>query len=176
MTPALLLAAALQASGAQAPAPPTPPGQATPLAGVTVDAPRGAPRLVGSYPAAGAVAPFGVLVLKLVFDQPMDAGSGEVIKGADAPACLPTWRLLADRKSMVLLCSASAGATYHLTLGADPARTFKSRQARAAEPFELTFTTEADKTDSNLPDALKSAGLKPDEGPVMDWRAPRPPG
>ena len=166
MTPLLLAAALLQ----------SPP---TTVEGVTVTgtAPRPQAQVASTYPAQGAVAPFGVLVLTVTFDQPMDpAGADRALGGADAPRCLPTWRLLNDARTYVLLCSTEAGRSYRLRFGAEPARALQSAQHRPAAPYELAFTTAPDRTDSNLDDALRSAGRKPEEGPVMDWRAPAGPG
>jgi hypothetical protein len=169
---ALLLALALQAPAA---APPTPPGQATPLGQVTVDAPRPPPKLVRAYPAAGATPPFGVLVLTLAYDQPMDPASAPRIAGPSAPECLPTWRLLPDARTFVLLCSLKPGAAYRLAFPAE-ARAFRSTQSKTSDPLDLAFTADADKPEISLADALKSAGLKPEDGPVMDWRGGKPAG
>ncbi len=168
-------------------APPAPPAAAAPAAApargrpgeadVTVVAARGpTPQLVRSHPAAGTTAPFGVLVLTLAFDQPMDAASAPgAPSGADAPACLPDWRLLADRRTFVLLCSLKAGTAYRVRLPAPGAGAFRSTGARPAEPLDLAFSTDADKTDPDLGEALRSAGLTAKDGPVMDWRGPRTP-
>ena len=170
-----MLAALVLALQAAAP-PPAPAAPVTPLSGVVVEAPRRAPpRLVRSYPAAGATAPFGVLVLTLAFDQPMDAKAGPgAPEGADAPACLPNWRLLNDARTFVLLCRLEAGRRYGVRLPGASGAGFRGAGARAAEPVELAFSTDPDKIDPDLAEALRSAGLKPEEGPVMDWRGPRP--
>lgn len=160
----------------QAPAPP--PSGVTPLGAVTVDAPRPPPKLARTYPAAGATSPFGVLVLTVVFDQPMDPARFDTPPaGDDAPQCLGRWRLLPDLRTFVRLCSLTAGRSYRLRFGADASAGFRNVLGKGPEPFELAFTTEADKTDTSLEEALKSAGLKPEEGPIMDWRGrPSAPG
>lgn len=166
MTPLLLLAALLQAPPAA--------GGAKTVEGVTVNAPRPQAQVVSTYPAQGATTPFGVLVLTVTFDQPMDpAGADRALGGPEAPRCLPTWRLLNDARTYVLLCSTEAGKTYRLRFGAEPARALQSAQHRPAAPYELAFTT-TDRTDASLDDALRSAGRKPEEGPVMDWRVAAP--
>lgn len=160
MTPLLLATLALAQS------PPTT------VEGVTVTAPRAQAQVTATYPAQGAAIAFGVLVLSVTFDQPMDpAGADRALGGPDAPRCLPTWRLLADAKTYVVLCSTDPGKSYKLRFGADPARALQSAQHRPAAPYELAFTTADDRTDASLADALRSAGRKPEEGPVMDWRA-----
>ena len=162
-----LLAALLQAA---APAPPP-----VTVEGVTVEAPRPQARVAATYPAQGAAAPFGVLVLTVTFDQPMDPeGADTGIAGPDAPRCLPTWRLLPDARTYVLLCSTEPGRSYAVRFGSDPARAIRSAQHKPSQPYELRFTTEPDRTDPSLADALRTAGRKATEGPVMDWRPPRP--
>lgn len=147
----------------------------TPLNSVTVTALKPPPRLVRSYPAAGSTPPFGVLVLSMAFDQPMDPTSAPRIEGADAPECLPTWRLLPDGRTFVLLCSLKPGRAYRLAW-APERRAFRAVGSKPLEPMELAFTADADRPEISLADALKSAGLKPEDGPVMDWRGGRPAG
>ena len=167
---ALVLLLALQA--ALATPGPIPPVPNTPVAPVVIEPRRDSPKLVRTYPAAGAVADFGVLVLTVAFDQPMDPVSAPKSLGPAAPDCRPDWRLLSDRKTFVLLCTLKAGEAAHVTLAG-----FKSSQEKAAEPVDLAFTGDADKVDPAIEDALSSAGLKPEDGPVMDWRpAPTPSG
>ena len=157
MTPLLLaLAAALQPS--------------PPVGEVTVIGSREPPRVVRTFPATGATPDFGVLVLTVAFDQPMKVGSAPRVTGEGAPDCRPSWRLLGDGKTFVVLCALKSGEAAHLRLEG-----FRNAADRPAAPVELAFTADADKVDTNLEDALKSAGLKPEDGPVMDWNAPPPP-
>lgn len=143
-----------------------------PVEVVTVEALRPQAKVAATYPAAGSTAPFGVLVLTVTFDQPMDPeGADPALAGPDAPRCLPTWRLLPDARTYVLLCATEPGRSYTVRLGSDPARAIRSAQHKPSAPYELRFTTEPDRTDASLADALRSAGRKPTEGPVMDWRA-----
>lgn len=148
----------------QAAPPPPPVGE------VTVIGSREPPRVVRTFPAAGSTPAFGVVVLTVAFDQPMDAASAPRVAGDGAPDCRPTWRLLADRKTFVALCAVKAGEAAHLRLVG-----FRNAGDRPAAPVELAFTADADKIDPALEDALKSAGLKPEDGPVMDWSAPPTP-
>ena len=157
----LLALLALQA----APAPP-------PVGEVTVIGSREPPRVVRIFPAAGSTPAFGVVVLTVAFDQPMDAASAPRELGPGAPDCRPSWRLLADGKTFVRLCALKAGEAAHLTLNG-----FRNAADKRAAPLDLAFTGDADRVDPNLEDALKSAGLKPGDGPVMDWSAaPAPAG
>jgi hypothetical protein len=164
MSTVLLALLALQAAA-------PPPVAPTPVSPVVVEPPRDAPRLVRSYPAAGGDPAFGVLVLTLAFDQPMDPASAPAALGPDAPDCRPSWRLLADRKTFVRLCSLKAGAPAHLSLSG-----FRSSQAKPAPAIDLAFTADGDKVETTVADALKSAGLRPEDEPVMDWRSPPGPG
>ena len=167
MSAVLLLALlALQAAPVPAAVPPPTP---TPVAPVVIEPPRDAPRLVRSYPAAGSAPAFGVLVLTLAFDQPMDPASAPASLGPDAPECRPSWRLLTDRKTFVRLCALKAEAATHVSLSG-----FRSSQAKPAAAVDLAFTSDGERIDPNLADALKSAGLKPEDQPVMDWRSPTP--
>ena len=130
----------------------------TTVEGVTVTAPRAQAQVTATYPAQGAATPFGVLVLTVTFDQPMNpAGADPALGGADAPRCLPTWRLLPDARTYVVLCSTESGKSYRVRLGADPARALHSAQHRPAAPYELAFTTAPDRTAASLSDALRSA-------------------
>lgn len=149
---------------------PAPAGQATPVSPVVVEAPRDAPRLVRTYPAAGAAAPFGVVVLTVSFDQPMDEASAPKALGPSPPDCRPSWRLLNDRRTFVRLCALKSGEAARLDLSG-----FRSTQAKPAPAVALAFTGDADKVDASLEEALKSAALKPEDGPVMDWSAPPAP-
>ncbi len=165
MPPLFLLLAALPL-GAAPPAPavqPPPP----PVGEVTVIGSREPPRVVRTYPATGASPEFGVLVLTVAFDQPMRADSAPRVAGEGAPDCRPTWRLLPDGKTFIALCAIKAGEAAHLRLEG-----FRNAADRPAAPVELAFTADADRIAPSLEEALKSAGLKPEDGPVMDWAAP----
>lgn len=159
--PALALMVALQAAAAK-----PPPIPDTPVAPVIIEPRRDAPKLVRTYPAANAVADFGVLVLTIAFDQAMDPASAPKALGPAAPDCRPDWRLLSDRRTFVLLCALKTGEAARLSLAG-----FRSSQDKPSPPIDLAFTGDADKVDPALEDALKSAGLKPEDGPVMDWSA-----
>jgi hypothetical protein len=150
-------------------------------AGVSADTPsavRGlvvepgpGPAVRSTYPAAGASAPGGVMVLKIVFDRPMTEGAWAYGRssGGDFPHCLATPRLLADRRTFVLLCTVESSRTYALTI--NPAPRFASANGRSAQPFTLTFATTADAT-GNLHDALAQAGLADTDDPIMTWKDP----
>jgi hypothetical protein len=167
--PALVLSSLLALADAPATttAPPPPPGPPTHLSGVEVVAGPG-PKLVSSFPAEGATAPAGVIVLKLVFDQPMTADAwsfGHAATGA-FPTCLAHPRLLADQKTFVLLCTVEPRTDYAVQI--NPTPVFASAGGRSASPYLLRFSTSDDST-RNLHDALVQADLTDDDDPIMGW-------
>jgi len=141
---------------------------ATPVSEVRV--PGGPPpRIEASFPVQGAQTPAGVLVIKLVFDQPMAADSwsyGPTPEG-DFPTCLAKPRLLADKRTFALLCSVAAHKTYAIAI--NPAPAFVGANGRLAKPDTLTFST----TDTQvvaLHEALDQAGLIDADEPIMTWK------
>jgi len=142
----------------------------TRLTGITVAAPAPTlPKVVATYPAEGkSVAP-GALILKVTFDQKMDPDGWDYAKGADAyPQCLARPRLLPDEKTFVLLCTAPSQGKFSVAFNASPAGGFENLAGQRATPAALTFSTDDATALVTIPDAMKAAGLKPDEGPVMD--------
>jgi len=138
------------------------------VAGVTV--PGGpAPNVTATYPAEGATAPPGVMVLKFTFDQIMDPRAWAFGKVADAafPHCLGKPRLLRDKKSFALLCSVDGKQAYGLQLNPDPR--FAADAGRSAKPYVLHFSTAELNETRDLHAALDQAGLKDDDAPIMDW-------
>jgi hypothetical protein len=163
---ALLLAAVSGPALAQTASAPTR------LSGVTVTAPAPTlPAVVATYPADGKAVTAGVLILKVTFDQKMDPDGWDYGKGADAyPQCLDRPRLLADEKTFVLLCTVGLNGRYSVSLNrsASGAGGFQNRAGQKATAATVNFTTGDDLALANIPDAMKAAGLRPDEGPVMD--------
>ena len=126
------------------------------------------PTVTATYPANGASAPAGVLVLKITFDQPMTADAwayGKSDAGA-FPSCLAHPRLLNDKHSFALLCTVATGQTYAMSI--NPAPRFSSDAGRAAKPYVLRFTT-VDPETRDMHAALTQAGLTEVDEPVMDW-------
>jgi len=138
------------------------------VAGVTVNAPRD-PKVVSTYPTVGGSVPWGMVVLKIAFDQPMtaDAWSYGRSDEGEVPNCLARPRLLQDQRTFVLLCSLPPNHTYAMSINAAPG--FVSAAGRAAPPFVLKFSTSDASSTTALADALKQAGLTADDGPIMDW-------
>jgi len=137
--------------------------------GVVVEAGPG-PTVKSTYPSAGVSVPAGTLILKLVFDQPMtpDAWAYGRSGEGDFPNCLAEPRLLDDRRTFVLLCSADLpNRTYAVEINF--ARRFASANGRSAKPYTLKFSTN-DEITRGLHEALLQAGLDDSADPIMNWR------
>lgn len=142
----------------------------TRLSGVTVVAPSPTlPKVVSTFPEAGkSVAP-GALILKVTFDQKMNPDGWDYGKGQDAyPNCLAHPRLLPDEKTFVLLCTAGPDGRFSVTLNSSGQGGFENLAGQKATPAAFDFGTDAEKSLATIADAMKAAGLKADEGPVMD--------
>jgi hypothetical protein len=154
------------------PAAPEPPAP-VPLSGLTVAAPaRTPPMVVSTFPEAGKTVAPGALILKVTFDQKMNADGWDYSAGADRyPQCLARPRLLADEKTFVLLCTAGANTRFSVNFNATSAAGFQNLAGQRATAAAVDFSTSDDQALSTIDDAMKAASLKKDEGPVMD----RPP-
>jgi hypothetical protein len=142
----------------------------TPVSGVVVSGgPQ--PKIYLSYPAEGSTVPAGVLVLKVIFDQPMRPDAWSYAKTADAafPDCLGKPRMLADQRTFVLLCTIAAHQTYALQINAGGG--FKNADGRSAVEDMLHFTT-GDAGVFYLQDALAQAGVASTDAPIMRWPDP----
>jgi hypothetical protein len=149
------------------------PSEATPLSGVVVSAPsKTLPTVVSTYPIAGATVAPGVLVLKITFDQRMNPSSFRFDRGgADRyPACLARPRLLPDEKTFVLLCTVGPGGQFSMQLNGPGDGGFANQADQRATPMLLQFTTQDGASLASMKDALKSAGLKDEDDPVMDHK------
>jgi hypothetical protein len=143
---------------------------ATRLSGVTVTAPSATlPKVVSTFPADGKSVASGALIVKVTFDQKMNPEGWDYGKGADAyPSCLARPRLLPDEKTFILLCTASSDGRFSITLN-NASGGFENLAGQKATPATFSFTTDHT-TLVTIPEAMKAAGLKPDQGPVMDSR------
>jgi hypothetical protein len=164
-----LLAICLPAAGSLAATPPAaePP---TPVSGVVIDS-GPAPKLASSFPANGSTVPAGVLVLKIVFNQAMTADGWSYQKAADAafPDCLGRPRMLADKRTFVLLCTVAPGTAYGIEINA--ATGFQNANGLSAQSGAVHFTT-GDPGVFYMSDALTQAGLAASDGPIMRWPDP----
>ena len=137
----------------------------TQLSGVEIIAPSGVPKVVATYPAAGAAIAPGDVVLMIRFDHRMRPEAW----GYGPPAglaCLERPRLLKDQKTFVLLCTAGFNKSFSLKLNAE-GKGFADLANTPAEPFALSFTTTGDEPTLTLDDALKTAGLAPVDSPIL---------
>ena len=145
----------------------------TQVTGVIVTTPaKEPPSVVSVYPAAGAAISPGALVVRITFSQRMDPGAWRFEKSADAryPQCLARPRLLNDEKTFVLLCSVGGQSQFSMTLNGPGDGGFVNQAGQRALPYELKFSTTDGGSIGSLQDALKAAGLKPEDDPVMDKR------
>jgi hypothetical protein len=138
------------------------------VAPVTVMPRSNPPKIVGSFPAQGQVMAWGVLVLRITFDQEMDKEgfAFAAAPGGEMPKCLKTPRLLKDEKTFVLLCTTGPTARYSLAFNAPPQGGFTNIGGKRAAPAQLAFSTNDEPGPGNLDDALKAADLTPEDGPV----------
>jgi hypothetical protein len=144
----------------------------TRLSGVTVVAPSPTlPMVVSTYPADGKAVAGGVLILKVTFDQKMNPEGWDFGKGSGAyPQCLDRPRLLPDEKTFILLCTAPTNGKFSVTFNQAPSGmgAFENLAGQKATPAAVEFTTGDTPALVSIADAMKAAGLKAGEGPVMD--------
>jgi len=129
------------------------------------------PKIYLSYPAEGATIPSGILVLKVIFDQTMTADGWSYDKTADGafPNCLGRPRMLADKRTFVLLCGVDPHQTYAIKINA--VSNFKNADGRSAAPLVLHFSTD-DPGVFYMQDALTNAGVASTDAPIMRWPDP----
>jgi hypothetical protein len=133
------------------------------------------PAVVATYPAAGAVVQPGALILKVTFDQKMRPDDWRFDRAGERyPACLARPRLLTDEKTFVLLCTVGGDGKFEVQLNGPGAGGFANLAKQRATPLLMTFSTQAGAALSSIKDAIKSAGLKDEDDPVMDNRPAAP--
>lgn len=160
---AMLLLAAGAATAAQAKEPPNV------VAPLTVFPPGDPPKIVTSFPATGEVIAPGALVMRITFDQKMDAAAFSFTgaSGGQMPNCLKTPRLLNDEKTFVLLCTTAPDQKYDIAFNAAPKAGFKSIAGAPAAPAQLAFATNHDDDGPrDLDSALKIAKLTAEDVPI----------
>jgi hypothetical protein len=138
------------------------------VAPVTVTPRTNPPKVVSTFPASGQVVAAGVLIVHVTFDQTMDEKGFVFVSppGAAMPKCLGVPRLLKDEKTFALLCTTETNRNYSLALNT-PAHAGVANVSRTrAEPALLAFSTSGEMGPRNLEDALKAAGLTPDDVPI----------
>jgi hypothetical protein len=172
MIPSRTLALLALAAGAAAPALALAQTASSPtrVSGVTVTAPAPTlPKVVSTFPEEGKAVTPGALILKVTFDQKMNPDGWDFGKGADAyPDCLARPRLEPDEKTFVLLCTAGPQSHFSITINSSGQGGFENGAGQKAQPAAFSFATDDGKSLATIADAMKAAGLKADEGPVMD--------
>lgn len=142
----------------------------THLSGVTIVAPAPTlPQVVSTFPEEGKSITPGALILKVTFDQKMSPDGWDFGKGANAyPDCLARPRLEPDQKTFVLLCTVGSKSSFSVAFNGSNQGGFENEAGQKATPATLNFTTDDEKSLASIAEAMKAAGLKADEGPVMD--------
>jgi hypothetical protein len=161
--PSLFAATLLTLAAAPASPPPSKPQDVLVVARRPVD-----PKVVSTFPVDGAAVSGGQVILKIAFDQPMipEAWSYGPATGGAFPDCLARPRLLNDKRTFVLLCSAALNSAFAVEINASP--DFVTVAHRTLPPFTLHFKTTSDASGS-LHDALLAAGLTDADDPIMTW-------
>jgi hypothetical protein len=144
----------------------------TPLTGIVVTPPsKEPPAVAGVYPAPGASVSPGALVVKITFDQRMNPNEWRFDRSGDSyPQCLARPRLLADEKTFVLLCTVGGAGKFSIALNGVGSGGFANLAGQRATPYELQFATSSGASVGTIQDAMKAAGLRPEDDPVMDKR------
>jgi hypothetical protein len=138
---------------------------------VTVIPPNGdPPKVVATWPAAGAAVAGGVMILTITFDQKMAADTFNITttQGADGLQCLKTPRLLNDSKTFALLCTGREKKSYTVALNAGPGLGFANIGQQRAAPAILSFSTTDADGPRNIADAMKLEKLAAIDVPIQD--------
>jgi hypothetical protein len=165
----ILTVALLGASGGEAVAGPPDPEDTTTLMELVVTpqakclpARNGAsaarrPRVLGTYPARGAVVRPGRLVLRVTFDRPMTC-SGFILQDPPAPSpCAPSRQemvLSFNRRTVRLVCQTAPNTGYAVRIGDWENEAFISLDGGRAEPYALAFTTSSGPAVATIAEAL----------------------
>ncbi len=165
---AVMMAGAAAGQPAGVVAPRAPASSAAPEVSEVVVPGGPQPKVTATFPAPGGNVSAGELVVKVQFDRSMTASrwSFTPAEGGSFPVCLSQPRLLADKKTFVLLCQVKAHADYAIQLGAPPG--FAADAGRDMAPMVVKFSTSEQIVD-DLHDALDEAGLTDADEPIMTW-------
>ncbi len=129
------------------------------------------PAVVSTYPAAGDAVKPGALILKITFDQRMSPSDWKFDRADDRyPSCLARPRLLSDERTFVLLCTVGGAGKFAIQINGPGEGGFRNQANQRATPLLLQFTTLDGASLSTIKEAMKSAGLKDEDDPVMDYK------
>ena len=103
----------------------------------------GPPKVVSTFPPAGAVTPAGIRFVSVTYDRPMMDKSWSFATGGESkfPEVTGGPLMEADGRTFDLPVSLQPNSTYVIWLNTDRFQNFKDEKGRAAEPYRLTFTT-----------------------------------
>jgi DNA-binding CsgD family transcriptional regulator len=113
------------------------------LSGAAGHAPAASPHVISTYPASGAVAPAGPLILRVEFDRPMQHGSYSFVMFDPAayPHCAPPIQS-PDGRSFSLACTLEPRHAYEVGFNGGRFRNFIGAGDRTpATPAILRFST-----------------------------------
>jgi DNA-binding CsgD family transcriptional regulator len=112
------------------------------FAALAVSAPSGPPRVVSTYPTAGAKVPAGAILIKVTFDQPMRDSASFVIARdrAGFPECAPRPKQSKDGRTFTLACTLKAGKDYWIGFNNQRFQNFASTTGVPATPATLWFS------------------------------------
>jgi DNA-binding CsgD family transcriptional regulator len=106
--------------------------------------PATAPRVVATFPAAGAVIPAGTIALRVTFDRPMRPGNYSFVQMAAQtyPDCGDNRPgQSADGRTFILHCRLEPGRHYEIWFNSPPYMNFVDGTGVPAVPFQLLFRT-----------------------------------
>lgn len=126
------------------------------------------PKIVSSFPGAGETVAPGALVMRITFDQKMDADGfsfSAAGPGGQMPNCLKTPRLLNDEKTFVLLCTTAPETRYAIAFNA-AGKGFKNIAGAPLPAAQLAFATNNEDGPRDLDSALKISKLTEQDVPI----------
>lgn len=102
-----------------------------------------APKVVSTFPPAGAVVPAGIDRVAVTYDRRMQDGSWSFVTGGEQkyPEVAGQPAISQDHMTFVLPVKLRPNATYVMWFNGGPYQNFKDEQGQSAEPFRLTFST-----------------------------------
>jgi hypothetical protein len=136
------------------------------------------PRVVGAFPAPGAMVRPGILVLRVTFDLPMSCeGSfaAALPLHNPCPGGVHDMLLTYDRRTFRTVCILEKNAHYGLWLNQTIFHRFTSLAGRSSQAYEITFSTSSEPAVDNVRDALaEDPGVELDAPDGASKGAPSP--
>ena len=113
---------------------------------------KGAPKVVGVFPANGAVVRPGIVVVRVTFDRPMSCDASFAGNSNLPNPCPGAWReafLSQDGRSFRTVCEVAADTRYRMVL-----HSFRSANNVMASPYTVTFSTSGSAPIGSVREAL----------------------